>query len=107
MLVLPLPSGALQPHQSGVRFGKCHASRKVNAALLPGGIVRCWQRAAIALKGSGSEPNSPAAEKASQNNIGEFHQRPLGQPRQYVMLVPEAGNAPRVKLPFIGSAAAS
>ena len=35
-----------------------------------------------ALCGSGAAERRPSSEKSSQNNIGEFHHRPCGQPRQ-------------------------
>ena len=88
MMVLPSPGGKSHPHHSGVRLGKCQANRKVNSADPPAGIDLCWQSAPTALGVAGSCSSSPSCEKASQNNMGEFHQRPRGQPRQCVVRAP-------------------
>src|ERR1700722_9740842 len=105
MMVAPPPSGKSQPHHSGVRLGKCQAKRKVISAELPAAIVLCWQTAPTALRVAGSSSSAPSCEKASQNNMGEFHQRPPGQPRQYVVWAPWLGITPSAKLHCIGSLA--
>ena len=88
MMVWPSPGGKSHPHHSGVRLGKCQANRKVNSADPPAGIDLCWHSAPTALRDAGSLSSSPSCEKASQNNMGEFHQRPRGQPRQCVVRAP-------------------
>src|SRR6202453_3469122 len=103
MMVWPSPGGKSHPHHSGVRLGKCQANRKVNSTEPPAGIDLCWQSAPTVLRDGGSFSSSPSLEKASQNNMGEFHQRPRGQPRQYVVRAPWSEMTARAKLPCIGS----
>src|ERR1700733_1152035 len=105
MMVCPSPLGKSHPHHSGVRFGKCQASKKVKVAEPPAGIDFCWHSAPTELRAAGSLSNSPSREKASQNNMGEFHQRPCGQPRQCVVLPPWLDTTASAKLPCIGSLA--
>ena len=106
MRVPPLPFGASHPHQSGVRLGKCHASRKVNVCDWRGAIVARCSTTPTALRASGSGPNSPLAEKASQKSMGEFHQRPCGHPRQYDTSMPGCRSAASAMVPRIGSSSA-
>src|SRR5882757_989296 len=107
MSVSPLPFGASQPHQSGVRLGKCHASRKVKVCDWRGAMVALCSTTPTALRASGSGPKSPFAENVSQKSIGEFHQRPCGQPRQYDTCMPGCTSATSASVPRIGSPAAS
>src|ERR1700721_2890078 len=102
MMVWPSPWGKSHPHHSGVRFGKCHASKKVKVAEPPAGIDFCWHSAPTESRAAGSLSNSPSREKASQNNMGEFHQRPRGQPRQCVVRALRLEIAARTKPPCIG-----
>ncbi len=95
MTVWPSPAGKSHPHHSGVRLGKCQANRKVNSAEPPAGIDLCWQNAPTALRDAGSFSRAPSCEKASQNNMGEFHQRPRGQPRQCVVCARPDSKSPR------------
>src|ERR1700722_14569708 len=106
MMVLPSPAGESHPHQSGVRLGKCQANRKVNSADPPAGIDFCWHSAPTALREAGSLSNCPSSEKASQNNIGEFHQRPFGHPRQYVVFAFWPATTASANVPRIGSPSA-
>src|ERR1700760_1923109 len=103
MMVWPSPVGKSHPPHPGVRLGKCQASRKVNSAEPPAAIVLCWQTAPTALRVAGSFNKAPSCEKASQNNMGEFHQRPRGHPRQCVVCAPAFETAASAKLPCIGS----
>src|ERR1700733_10584301 len=105
MMVWPSPGGESHPHHSGVRLGKCQANRNVKLAEPPAGMDFCWHSAPTALCAAGSLSNSPSREKASQNNIGEFHQRPRGQPRQCVVRPSPSEIAATAKLPCIGSVA--
>src|SRR6185312_17108913 len=99
MTVFSCPLGALQPHQSGVRFGKCQASRNVKSPAPPDGMVRDWQRTPTLLRSDGSSFICPVFEKASQNSSGEFHHEPFGHPRQYVRRTSAVAIALRTKLP--------
>src|SRR5271163_3354282 len=103
MMVWPSPAGKSHPHHSGVRFGKCQANRKVNSAEPPAEMDLCWHSAPTALCDAASFSKAPSCEKASQNNMGEFHQRPRGQPRQCVVCAPGLETTARAKLPCIGS----
>src|SRR5487761_1328820 len=103
MIVFPLPGGADHPHQSGVRFGKCQASRNVMVPDWPGGTVVCWQSAPTALCGVGSVPSWPCFENSSQYNNGAVHHASFGHPRQCVTFVLSPGMAAKTKLPCIGS----
>src|ERR1700722_16391896 len=105
MMVCPSPAGESHPHHSGVRLGKCHASRNVKVAEPPAGIDLCWHTAPTVLRAAGSFSRAPSFEKASQNNIGEFHQRPCGQPRQNVVCAAGSETTASAKLPCIGSVA--
>src|ERR1700745_2054589 len=107
MRVSPLPFGASQPHHSGVRLGKCHASRKVRVCDCRGAIVALCSTTPTALRCSGSEHRSPFAEKASQKTIGEFHQRPWGHPRQCDTSTPGRARAASASVPCIGSLSAN
>src|ERR1700728_2605490 len=105
-MIVPLsPAGASHPHQPGVRLGKCHARRKVIVAEPPAGIVVCWHSAPTVPRASGSLSSAPSRENASQKSKGEFHQRPFGHPRQYVVRAPCEVSAASAKLPNRGSCA--
>ena len=56
--VFSSPLGARQPHRSGVRLGKCQASRKVYSASPPGAISRWRQMEPTALCWAGSGPKN-------------------------------------------------
>src|SRR5271155_4155654 len=103
MMVFPCPFGDVHPHHSGVRFGKRQESRNVNSAALPGEIARWSETTPTALCGSGSLESRPSSEKSSQNSIGEFHQRPCGQPRQTSVRLPGVLIELRTNSPRIGS----
>jgi len=81
--VLPLPGGAVHPHQSGVRLGKCQASKKVKSADWNGAMLSSaestYRIVLIVLAAS-----SPSRENASQNNRGDSNHCPSGHPRQCV-----------------------
>ena len=103
----PLPFGASQPHHSGVRLGKCHASRKVKVCDWRGAIVALCSTTPTALRPPAPRPARRPAEKASQKSIGEFHQRPCGQPRQCCTCTPGCTSAARATVPRIGSLSGS
>src|ERR1700758_219133 len=103
MRVSPLPSGASQPHQFGVRLGKCQASRKVKVCDCRGAMVSLSSTTPTALRCPGSGPSSPFAENASQKSIGEFHHRPCGHPRQCDTRTPGAVSPASATVPRIGS----
>src|ERR1035441_9548283 len=54
-----------------------------------------------------SGPSSPSAEKSSQKNMGEFHQRLRSHPRKYVTLALAESSAESRKLPLRASLAGS
>src|SRR6202011_2465729 len=75
-----------QPHQAGVRFGKCQAKTNVYSAFAPAAISRCRQIEPTAFRSAASGPSWPSSEKSSQKSKGLAHHLARGQPRRYVTL---------------------
>src|SRR6516165_3179148 len=92
-----------QPHQDGVRLGKCHARTNVYSVLAPARISRCRQIEPTPFRSLASGPSWPSEVKSSQNSSGLAHHLARGQPFRYVILPSFAPISPNTNEPASGS----
>src|SRR5712664_376790 len=96
-----------QPHQAGVRFGKCQDKTNVYSAFAPAAMSRWRQMEPTALRSPASGPSWPSSEKSSQKSKGLAHHLARGQPRKYVTLPSPAPRRQMAREPASGASLAT
>ena len=106
-----MPFDSSQLHRSGVRLGKCQASKNRNQRLPPAGIVWRIETEATGVEGSTGVPRLPVfVNSSNQKCCGPMFHGPTSHPSRHFGSIsteaPAAGRAARTNDPCMGSSPA-